>query len=145
MRHIINILAVLAGVLVALAVCGCCSSSGSGRGVGANVGFSLPPLSELFTGPPRPVCIPEGACVAAYGDEWKVLNCGESDVVQPMVQMPAATLERVLRVAPAAEVEPTPQVGEPKLIRTIVKQYEGGLPGETDAEPAATTRAADCP
>ena len=140
---IIRILALAAGITAATLVCGCCSSSGNARGLGASVGLSLPPLSEVFTGPPRPVCIPEGACVAAYGDGWKVLNCGESEEPQPMVQMPASTLERVLRVQPD-RVDPEPQaVGEGKLIRRIVTTYEGGIPNAEDAVPTAASD--DCP
>ena len=142
---IIRILSLAAGIAAATLVCGCCSSSGNARGLGASVGLSLPPLSEVFTGPPRPVCIPNGACVAAYGDGWKVLNCGESDEPQPMVQMPASTLERVLRVQPD-KVDPVPTAvgGEPQIISRTVTTYEGGLPNVEDTTPVPAARGSDC-
>lgn len=135
MRHLINIVALLAGILAALAVCGCCSSSGNRSGAGVSVDLpGLPPLCEVFSGPPKPVCIPEGACVAAYGDEWKILGpCTKDDASTQaqymMVPMRVDTFNRMMLGAAVlkqnqAGVDPVEaQDGEVVISRKVTTTY----------------------
>ena len=142
MRHIINVLALALGVAAALSVCGCRFSGETTRNTPALADFIVSPKPQAFCEGATIVC-PEG---------WKVCNGEDPATAEPMVTMPATTLERMTGARRAGADTNAAETAErgtyPRILKRTVTRYEEGIPGEpivTETTEVPTESAGGCP
>lgn len=127
MKHLINTIALLAGILAALAVCGCagpCSQGPNTSGLGLDFDIPLPSF------PTKPVCIPKDACVATYGDGWKVHSpCGEPEA-QAQTQYAIVPMSAFNALFSGRQTQEDPREVLKRTVTTVYAESPDAAPAE---------------